>query len=286
MDLRVDRDGEVPLGTQLAWKLRALIEAGELGAGARLPSVREAASAAGVNVNTVRTVYGRLERDGLVTTEQGRGTFVRPSAEPGPDAESAGEARRALRRQIARLESELARRPPPPTEAPGVSRRPGPGSALLSAEQLEDVRDDLLGRLRALDDARAEVMRRLDELRPPPTRPRRRRPRAGEAPGPRAPASPARGCAGSARSAAVTSSSRDGHITPERVRHSGRRGRAVPPRSPRPAHCPGAPRPPLAIPSLRASPTGRGSGTDPWAQRGRIPQLSQAREGTGRTLSR
>jgi DNA-binding transcriptional regulator YhcF (GntR family) len=164
MDLRVDRDGEVPLGTQLAWKLRALIEAGELGAGARLPSVREAASAAGVNVNTVRTVYGRLERDGLVTTEQGRGTFVRPGAAPAPDAESAGDARRALRRQIARLESELARRPPPPTEAASAGRRPGPGGALLSAEQLEDVRDDLLGRLRTLDDARAEVMRRLDEL--------------------------------------------------------------------------------------------------------------------------
>jgi DNA-binding transcriptional regulator YhcF (GntR family) len=164
MDLTVDRNGEVPIGTQLAWKLRALIEAGDLGAGARLPSVREAAVAAGVNVNTVRTVYGRLERDGLVTTEQGRGTFVRPGAAPEAEAESAGDARRALRRQIARLESELARRPPPPTEAAGPSRRPAPGGALLSASQLEDVRDDLLDRLSALDDARAEVMRRLDEL--------------------------------------------------------------------------------------------------------------------------
>ena len=82
MDLRVDRDAEVPLGTQLAWKLRRLIETGELGAGDRLPSVREAAAAAGVNVNTVRAVYGRLEREGLVSSEQGRGTFVRRAAEP------------------------------------------------------------------------------------------------------------------------------------------------------------------------------------------------------------
>ena len=64
MDLRVDRDAEVPLGTQLAWKLRRLVETGELGAGDRLPSVREAATAAGVNVNTVRAVYGRLEQRG------------------------------------------------------------------------------------------------------------------------------------------------------------------------------------------------------------------------------
>ena len=57
-----------------------------------------------------------------------------------------------------------ARRPPPPTEAAGASRRPAPAERCLSASQLEDVRDDLLDRLSALDDARAEVMRRLDEL--------------------------------------------------------------------------------------------------------------------------
>jgi DNA-binding transcriptional regulator YhcF (GntR family) len=161
VDLRVDREAEVPLGIQLAWKLRRLIETSELGPGDRLPSVRDAAAAAGVNVNTVRSVYGRLESDGLVSSEQGRGTFVRaPAAAEDEDLV----ARRALRRQIARLESELARRPPPPSEADGA-RRPTPaGGALLSAEQLEDVRDGLLTRLRELDDARAEVIRRLDEL--------------------------------------------------------------------------------------------------------------------------
>jgi len=161
VDLRVDREAEVPLGTQLAWKLRRLIETGELGPGDRLLSVRDAAAAAGVNVNTVRSVYGRLESDGLVSSEQGRGTFVRaPAAAEDEDLA----ARRALRRQIARLESELARRPPPPSEA-DAERRPTPaGGALLSAEELEDVRDGLLTRLRELDDARADVIRRLDEL--------------------------------------------------------------------------------------------------------------------------
>ncbi len=164
MDLRVDRDAEVPLGTQLAWKLRRLVETGELGPGDRLPSVREAATAAGVNVNTVRAVYGRLEQEGLVSSEQGRGTFVRRPAETAAGQSAELDARRTLRRQIARLEAELARRPPPPTEA-GEQRRQAPsGGALLSAEQLEDVRDGLLTRLRELDDARAEVKRRLDEL--------------------------------------------------------------------------------------------------------------------------
>jgi DNA-binding transcriptional regulator YhcF (GntR family) len=162
VDLRVDREAEVPLGTQLAWKLRRLIETGELDPGDRLPSVRDAAAAAGVNVNTVRAVYGRLEGDGLVSSEQGRGTFVRAPAA----TEDRGEldARRALRRQIARLEAELALRPPPATETGEQRRAAGAGGALLSAEQLEDVRDGLLTRLRELEDARAEVMRRLDEL--------------------------------------------------------------------------------------------------------------------------
>ena len=35
------------------------------------------ATLAGVNVNTVRTVYGRLEQQGLLSSEHGRGTFVR-----------------------------------------------------------------------------------------------------------------------------------------------------------------------------------------------------------------
>ena len=164
MDLRVDRDAEVPLGTQLAWKLRRLVETGELGPGDRLPSVREAATAAGVNVNTVRAVYGRLESEGLVSSEQGRGTFVRRRAEAATADGAELDARRALRRQIARLEAELTRRPPPPTEAADSPRPRATGGALLSAEQLEDVRDGLLTRLRELDDARAEVKRRLDEL--------------------------------------------------------------------------------------------------------------------------
>src|SRR5215217_4406361 len=50
LDLRVDRDGDVPLGAQLARRIRAAVECKQLGPGDRLPSVRELADAAGVNV--------------------------------------------------------------------------------------------------------------------------------------------------------------------------------------------------------------------------------------------
>ena len=79
-DLTVDRSSEVPLGTQLAWKLRTAIATGLLQPGERLPGVRELAETAGVNVNTVRSVYSRLEEQGLVASEHGRGTFVSADA--------------------------------------------------------------------------------------------------------------------------------------------------------------------------------------------------------------
>src|SRR4051794_20640342 len=93
----VDRDSDVPLGTQLVWKLRGAIAAGALRPGDRLPAVREMASDAGVNVNTVRAVYARLAAQGLIVSEQGRGTFVSAGRQSdlGELVErAAGEARR------------------------------------------------------------------------------------------------------------------------------------------------------------------------------------------------
>jgi DNA-binding transcriptional regulator YhcF (GntR family) len=158
VDLRVSRESELPLGVQLAQRIRSHVESGGLKPGDRLPSVREAAAAAGVNVNTVRTVYGRLEREGLLRSVHGSGTFVAPTHGPDEVLE-----RRALRDQIAALELELARRPPPATGA-----APAPpaltGGALLSAVELRQVRDELMSRMRELDTERAELLRRLHEL--------------------------------------------------------------------------------------------------------------------------
>jgi GntR family transcriptional regulator len=81
-------ESDVPLGVQLAWRLRALIVTGRLTAGEPLPSLRRVADWAGVNVNTVRAVYDSLETDGLIFSQQGRGTFVAESAVAEPDLES------------------------------------------------------------------------------------------------------------------------------------------------------------------------------------------------------
>ena len=76
VDFSVDRDAEVAVGVQLGWKIRAMIARGALREGDRLPSVRELASFSEVNVNTGRAVYNRLEQEGLIASEHGRGTFV------------------------------------------------------------------------------------------------------------------------------------------------------------------------------------------------------------------
>src|SRR5688572_22411837 len=84
---RADPADELPVGVQLAWRLQALIRAGRLAAGERLPSVRALAEWAGVNVNTVRGVYTRLEDDGLIVTRHGSGSFVADDAAGSPEVE-------------------------------------------------------------------------------------------------------------------------------------------------------------------------------------------------------
>jgi DNA-binding transcriptional regulator YhcF (GntR family) len=72
----IDRQAEVPVGVQLGWTLCSLISDGSFKPGERLPTLREMAQASGLNVNTIRAVYQRLEQRGLIESQQGSGTFV------------------------------------------------------------------------------------------------------------------------------------------------------------------------------------------------------------------
>jgi DNA-binding transcriptional regulator YhcF (GntR family) len=168
IDFTVARDGELPIGTQLVWKLRSLIESGALEPGDRLPSVRTLAEAAGVNVNTARSVYGRLEHAGLIRSEQGRGTFVTPQ-EPMPEPGDRSE----LLRQIADLERQLLRRRAAVGERPAPAR--AAGGRLTTTEELREIRDGLSARLRELDAERAEVLRQLAAIEQPAPEPGPRR---------------------------------------------------------------------------------------------------------------
>jgi DNA-binding LacI/PurR family transcriptional regulator len=74
--LRLDRRSGVGLAAQIRSWIALRIADGQLGPGDSLPPLRVLARELGVNVNTVRAAYTRLESDGLVRTRHGVGSVV------------------------------------------------------------------------------------------------------------------------------------------------------------------------------------------------------------------
>jgi DNA-binding transcriptional regulator YhcF (GntR family) len=164
LGLQVDRDGDIPVGTQLTWQIQALITEGRLLPGEQLPSVRRLADAAGVNVNTIRSVYDRLEGEGFIRTEHGRGSFVAENV-PKLDPRAAAvrvysSGRDGLREQITALEAALVS-----TGAPAGEPRRSEGPRVLSTDELLAIRDDLASRLEQLDAMRDDLVEVLASIR-------------------------------------------------------------------------------------------------------------------------
>lgn len=65
-----------PIYIQIMNLLKSKIVAGEIAKGGKLPSVRDFSKELKVNPNTVQRTYQELEREGLVFTQRGMGTFV------------------------------------------------------------------------------------------------------------------------------------------------------------------------------------------------------------------
>jgi GntR family transcriptional regulator len=101
----IDAHDRTPLYTQLDRAIRAAIAAGRLQAGEQLPTVRQLAVDLRVNANTVARVYADLERDDVLETRRGVGTFVRA----GPaQARSADEHSRRLKALVTRMLGDAA----------------------------------------------------------------------------------------------------------------------------------------------------------------------------------
>jgi GntR family transcriptional regulator len=77
----IDPKSALPIYRQIIAQIRRGVAAGLLAPGDQLPSVRELASRLLVNPNTVARVYRDLERDGLLETRRGQGTFISTNAE-------------------------------------------------------------------------------------------------------------------------------------------------------------------------------------------------------------
>src|SRR5215208_611270 len=163
------RGDDLPLGAQLAWRLRVLIASGQLAPGDRLAGEAvEGARENGVDPRDLaRAIYSASSGSYVLDAE-----FVEPTGIPQTEVPDVGTDERAgrqeLRRQIARLEAQLA-------SYPADSRKPGePTHPLLRPKghvpdmaELEQIRDDLIERLNR---ARAAAERRGDRQRRARTR--------------------------------------------------------------------------------------------------------------------
>ena len=68
----------VPVYRQLIDQVLVAIASGQLETGDQLPTVRQLAVDLSINPNTVVRAYKELEIRGMLTTQQGTGTFITP----------------------------------------------------------------------------------------------------------------------------------------------------------------------------------------------------------------
>jgi GntR family transcriptional regulator len=89
VDFRIERHTGVAPYQQIVQQTKQALRLGQLVPGDKLPSASEVVAMTAINPNTVLKAYRELEREGLVDTRQGRGTYVRASlAQPGAAADS------------------------------------------------------------------------------------------------------------------------------------------------------------------------------------------------------
>ena len=65
-----------PMYVQIMAQIKQKVMIGDWPAGFHLPSIREMASSIGVSVITVKRAYMELEREKVIYTQQGKGSFI------------------------------------------------------------------------------------------------------------------------------------------------------------------------------------------------------------------
>jgi len=76
MDIQLDFRSGQPIYIQIVEQIRELVASGEMKPGDQLPTVRQLATELRINFNTVARAYRLLDEAGLISTQQGRGTYI------------------------------------------------------------------------------------------------------------------------------------------------------------------------------------------------------------------
>ena len=92
---------ELPIYRQIMRQVTDALAGGRLRPGDRLPSQRELAEQLVISPLTVKKAYDELEREGLIRSEHGRGTFVSASSPVDPTRQRE-QLRESARRLLSR----------------------------------------------------------------------------------------------------------------------------------------------------------------------------------------
>jgi GntR family transcriptional regulator len=76
LDFSLDFRSGVPIYIQVVDQVQQLVISGKLKPGDQLPTVRQLASELRVNFNTIARAYRMLDEEGVISTQQGRGTYI------------------------------------------------------------------------------------------------------------------------------------------------------------------------------------------------------------------
>ena len=98
--IKIDPRSSTPIYEQIEFGVKELIMKGALKQGEKLPSVRELASVLTINPNTISKAYNELERQGIIETLRGKGTFVSESIEGKVDEKKVEEISGELKKII------------------------------------------------------------------------------------------------------------------------------------------------------------------------------------------
>jgi len=76
IDFTLSQSDGRPMYLQIMERIKRRVAVGDWGPGMRIPSIRELAVGLRVSVITVKRAYLELEREGVIVTRQGTGSFV------------------------------------------------------------------------------------------------------------------------------------------------------------------------------------------------------------------
>ncbi len=76
MQIKIDNASDRPVYQQIIDQVKRDIALGRLAKDEKLPTVRQLAGQLAINPNTIAKAYQQMEREGIITTRPGAGTFV------------------------------------------------------------------------------------------------------------------------------------------------------------------------------------------------------------------